>query len=90
VFDVKLGGIESVKCHSRAAEQRSTHIELVLDPMTGSPSRAGVGCDRGSVWFSCLHQWTETHALRAPAGRRIRIGIRAVTNPLERWIPRKQ
>ena len=37
MFDVKVGGIESVKCHSRAAEQRGTHIELVHDPMTGSP-----------------------------------------------------
>src|ERR1035437_7425596 len=36
VFDVKFGGIESTNCHARAAEQRDTHIELVLDPMTSS------------------------------------------------------
>src|SRR2546425_3047747 len=39
VFDVKVGGIESTNCHARAAEQRDTPIELVLDPMAGSPAR---------------------------------------------------
>src|SRR5580700_1849673 len=39
VFDVKIGGIESTNCHARAAEQRDTHIELVLDPMVGSPTQ---------------------------------------------------
>jgi hypothetical protein len=39
VFDVKVGGIESTNCHVRAAEQRDTHIELVLDPMAGSPTQ---------------------------------------------------
>jgi hypothetical protein len=36
---VKVGGIESINCHARAAEQRDTDIELVLDPMAGSPSQ---------------------------------------------------
>jgi len=39
VFEVKVGGIESTNCHVRAAEQRDTHIELVLDPMAGSPTQ---------------------------------------------------
>ena len=39
VSDVKVGGIESTNCHGRAAEQRDTHIELVLDPMAGSPTQ---------------------------------------------------
>ena len=39
VSDVKVGGIESTNCHARAAEQRDTHIELVLDPMAGSPTQ---------------------------------------------------
>jgi hypothetical protein len=39
VFDVKVGGIESTNCHARSAEDRDTHIELVLDPMAGSPSQ---------------------------------------------------
>ncbi len=38
VFDVKVGGIESVNCHARSASERDTHIELVLDPMAGSPT----------------------------------------------------
>jgi hypothetical protein len=39
VSDVKVGGIESTNCHARAAEQRDTHIELVLDPMAGSSTQ---------------------------------------------------
>jgi len=39
VSDVKVGGIESTNCHARAAEKRDTHIELVLDPMAGSPTQ---------------------------------------------------
>ena len=39
VSDVKVGGIESTNCHARAAEQRDTHIERVLDPMAGSPTQ---------------------------------------------------
>jgi hypothetical protein len=39
VFDVKVGGIESTNCRAHAAEQRDTHIELVLDPMAGSPTQ---------------------------------------------------
>ena len=41
VSDVKVGGIESTNCHARAAEQRDTHIELVLDPMAGSCTQRG-------------------------------------------------
>ena len=39
VFDVKVGGIESTNCHARSANERDTHIELVLDPMAGSPTQ---------------------------------------------------
>jgi len=39
VFDVKVGGIESTNCHASGVEQRDTHIELVLDPMAGSPTQ---------------------------------------------------
>ena len=39
VSDVKVGGIESTNCHAHAAEQRDTHIELVLDPMAASPTQ---------------------------------------------------
>jgi hypothetical protein len=37
--DVKIGGIESTNCRARSANERDTHIELVLDPMAGSPSQ---------------------------------------------------
>jgi hypothetical protein len=39
VSDVKVGGIESTNCRAHAAEQRDTHIELVLDPMASSPTQ---------------------------------------------------
>ncbi len=39
VWDVKRGGVESVNCHARDDAERDTHIELVLDPMNGGPSR---------------------------------------------------
>ena len=39
VFDVKVGVIESTNCHASGVEQRDTHIELVLDPMAGSPTQ---------------------------------------------------
>ncbi len=39
VWDVKRGGIESVNCHARDDAERDIHIELVLDPMNGGPSR---------------------------------------------------
>jgi hypothetical protein len=36
VWDVKVGGVESVNCHATDPEHRDTHIELVLDPMSSS------------------------------------------------------
>jgi hypothetical protein len=38
VADVKVGGIESVNCHTRQAAFRDTHIELTLDPMGNDES----------------------------------------------------
>jgi len=38
VWDVKRGGVESTNCHARDDLDRDTHIELVLDPMSGSAS----------------------------------------------------
>lgn len=32
VTDVKVGGVESVNCHAKAAPDRDTHIELTLTP----------------------------------------------------------
>ncbi len=39
VWDVKPGGIESCNCHAKAVNDRDTHIELVLDPMAGGPTK---------------------------------------------------
>ena len=36
VADVKVGGIESVNCHTKNALYRDTHIELTLDPNNDS------------------------------------------------------
>jgi hypothetical protein len=33
VADVKVGGVESVNCHTHDPQYRDTHIELTLDPM---------------------------------------------------------
>ena len=67
VFDVKVGGIESTNCHARAAEERDTHIELVLDPMAGSPARRVIVevTPRGRAIMAAAHgaDWS-TRALR--------------------------
>lgn len=39
VHDVKPGGIETVNCRARDVPNRDTHIELVLDPMSGVGSQ---------------------------------------------------
>jgi hypothetical protein len=38
VSEVKRGSIESTNCHARDDLDRDTHIELVLDPMSGAAS----------------------------------------------------
>lgn len=35
VWDVKVGGVETVNCRATDPAHRDTHIELVLDPMNG-------------------------------------------------------
>jgi hypothetical protein len=39
LWDVKVGGVETVNCHAADPPERDTHIELVLDPMNGSEDR---------------------------------------------------
>jgi len=36
VWDVKVGGVETVNCRATDPQHRDTHIELVLDPMNGA------------------------------------------------------
>ena len=74
-LDVKVGGIESTNCHARAVDQRDTHIELVLDPMAGSPGparhRRGHSLAGGRSW-----------RLKERTGQRGRCAIKL----LGRWI----
>ena len=39
VWDVKVGGVETVNCRATDPPDRDTHIELVLDPMNSSEQR---------------------------------------------------
>ena len=39
VWDVKVGGVETVNCRATDPPDRDTHIELVLDPMNSSEDR---------------------------------------------------
>jgi hypothetical protein len=39
VADVKVGGIESVNCHTKDPLYRDTHIELTLDPLNDSEAK---------------------------------------------------
>jgi len=39
VWEVKVGGVETVNCHAADPPERDTHIELVLDPMNGQEDR---------------------------------------------------
>lgn len=39
VYDVKVGGIETVNCRARDPQYRDTHIELVADPMNSGETR---------------------------------------------------
>jgi hypothetical protein len=39
LWDVKVGGVETVNCHASDPPERDTHIELVLDPRNGSEDR---------------------------------------------------
>jgi hypothetical protein len=76
VWDVKVGGVETVNCHAADPPDRDTHIELVLDPMSGqqdhrvivevTPRSRALAEQRGEDW--------STPALRDHFhGRRVRI-----------------
>lgn len=39
VYDVKVGGVETVNCHATNPQYRDTHIELVSDPMDNGEIR---------------------------------------------------
>lgn len=42
VWDVKVGGVETVNCHASDPSGRDTHIELVVDPMNSGEERRAI------------------------------------------------
>lgn len=60
VWDVKVGGVETVNCHATEPVERDTHIELVLDPMNSgedhrvivevTPRIRATAQERGEDW----------------------------------------
>jgi hypothetical protein len=77
VWDVKVGGVETVNCRASDPQHRDTHIELVLDPMNSSanhrvivevtPRMRVLAEQRGQDW--------STSALRDHIqGRWVRVG----------------
>ena len=56
VADVKVGGVESVNCHTHDPKYRDTHIELTLDPLHDSESK--------HVIVEVTPQWREAMATK--------------------------
>ena len=56
VADVKVGGIESVNCHTHDPKYRDTHIELTLDPLHDTESK--------HVIVEVTPQWREMMAAK--------------------------
>lgn len=54
VADVKVGGVESVNCHTHDPKYRDTHIELTLDPLHDAESK--------HIIVEVTPQWRETMA----------------------------
>jgi hypothetical protein len=66
VWDVKIGGVETVNCHATDPQGRDTHIELVLDPMNSAEIRRVI-VEVTPRWRSIVEQRGEdwsTSALR--------------------------
>ncbi len=67
VWDVLPGGIESCNCHARDLPDRDTHIELVIDPMSGSAATRRVIVEvipRTRAMLAAQHVDWSTRALR--------------------------
>lgn len=56
VADVKVGGVESVNCHTHDPTYRDTHIELTLDPLHDAESK--------HVIVEVTPQWREAMAAK--------------------------
>lgn len=56
VADVKVGGVESVNCHTHDPQYRDTHIELTLDPLHDEETK--------HVIVEVTPQWREVMAAK--------------------------
>ena len=76
VADVKVGGVESVNCHTHDPLYRDTHIELTLDPMHDDESKHVI-VEVTPQWReqAAKHglDWTTPGLRRALLGRWIRV-----------------
>jgi hypothetical protein len=74
VTDVKVGGIESVNCHTKDAQYRDTHIEVVLNPNDGEDKYLIV--EVTPQWRQVLAKdgvdWTTTGLRKSLKGRWVR------------------
>jgi hypothetical protein len=74
VTDVKVGGIESVNCHTKDALYRDTHIEVVLNPGDGEDKYLIV--EVTPQWREVMQKdgvdWTTTSLRKSLKGRWVR------------------
>jgi hypothetical protein len=75
VADVKVGGIESVNCHTHDPQYRDTHIELTLDPNGGEEKHVIV--EVTPQWREVMAKdgvdWSTTTLRKSLKGRWVRI-----------------
>lgn len=64
VWDVKVGGVETVNCRATDPTGRDTHIELVFDPMNNSEGRRVI-VEVTPRWRSIAQQRGEDWSTRA-------------------------
>ena len=76
VAAVRVGGVESVNCHTHEARYRDTHIEMTLEPLHDSPSRRVI-VEVTPQWRERLARqgidWSTPALRRALLGRWVRV-----------------
>jgi hypothetical protein len=76
VADVKVGGIESVNCHTKDPQYRDTHIELTLDPMSNDEKKHVI-VEVTPQWREQMTKdgvdWSTTTLRKSLKGRWIRV-----------------
>ena len=77
VADVKVGGVESVNCHTSDPAFRDTHVELTLDPMANDETRYVIVEVTPQFRQKMAQQgldWSTGTLRNTLLGRRVRIG----------------